>query len=90
MNDDAPDILKDTRNAQEAEMIVMNNEYLYNDLLNYHKSKNPDYSPDNITPDDIEDYLGNVHGMVEVSEVIESKAKAFQEFLKNVNEGRTI
>ena len=75
MNDDAPDILKDTRNAQEAEMIVMNNEYLYNDLLNYHKSKNPDYSPDNITPDDIEDYLGNVHGMVEVSEVIESKAK---------------
>ena len=75
MNDDAPDILKDTRNAQEAEMIVMNNEYLYNDLLNYHKNKNPDYSPDNITPDDIEDYLGNVHGMVEVSEVIESKAK---------------
>jgi len=73
VSEDAPNALKNATSMEDAKLIVMNDEDLYNDFLEYQASKGEVY--DDFSDADVEDFLGEKYGLVDVKEVVENNTQ---------------
>jgi len=73
VSEDAPNALKNATSMEDAKLIVMNDEGLYNDFLEYQASKGEVY--DDFSDADVEDFLGEKYGLVDVKEVVENNTQ---------------